>query len=229
MMTTMNMIEIERVLRELRLSGMAATLQTRLLQAQATEQPFLETLTLLLQDELDCRRTRLSERRFKQSGLDERPTLAEFDWRFNPKVPRQACFELHTLKFITEGINGLLIGKPGTGKSHIAKAVAYQATLQGYEVRYVEADSAFAHYCLASPGEQTRLLKAMLEPDVFSNSQFNFYPLKLHFNYTRDQRGSSSKSIPTPCQSEHEQPHRQDSQDLWAVHRYPPRGCESAV
>ena len=98
--------------------------------------------------------------------MDERPTLAEFDWRFNPKVPRQACFELHTLKFITEGINGLLIGKPGTGKSHIAKAVAYQATLQGYEVRYVEADSAFAHYCLASPGEQARLLKAMLEPDL---------------------------------------------------------------
>ena len=75
-MTTMNMIEIERVLRELRLSGMAATLQTRLLQAQATEQPFLETLTLLLRDELACRRTRLSERRFTQSGLDERPTLA---------------------------------------------------------------------------------------------------------------------------------------------------------
>ena len=71
-MTTMNMIEIERVLRELRLSGMAATLQTRLLQAQATEQPFLETLTLLLQDELDCRRTRLSERRFKQSAACKR-------------------------------------------------------------------------------------------------------------------------------------------------------------
>jgi len=44
--------------------------------------------------------------------------------------------------------------------------VTYQATLQGYEVRYVEADSAFTHYCLASPGEQTQLLKAMLEPDV---------------------------------------------------------------
>jgi len=41
--------------------------------------------------------------------------------------------------------------------------VAYQATLQGYEVRYVEADSAFTHYCLASPGEQTQLLKAMLD------------------------------------------------------------------
>jgi hypothetical protein len=46
---------------------------------------------------------RVTERRFKQSRLDERPTLGDFDWRFNPKLPRQACFELHTLKFIAEG------------------------------------------------------------------------------------------------------------------------------
>ena len=114
---------------------------TRILQAQATGQPFLETFSLVLQDELDRRRSRLTERRYQHSGLDERLTLGDFDWRFNPKVPRQACFELHTLKFITEGINGLLIGKPGTGKSHIAKALAYQGTLQGYNVRYVEADT----------------------------------------------------------------------------------------
>jgi DNA replication protein DnaC len=163
---TMNRQEIERALRELRLSGLAATLDTRILQAQASEQPFLETFRLLLQDEQDRRRSRLTGRRFKQCGLDERLTLNDFDWHFNPKVPRQACFELHTLKFITQGINGLLIGKPGTGKSHIAKAIAYQATLHGYSVRYVEADSVFAHYCLASPGEQVKLLKGMLEPDL---------------------------------------------------------------
>jgi DNA replication protein DnaC len=163
---TMSKTEIERALRELRLSGITATLETRILQAQANGQPFLETFCLLLQDELDGRRTRLTERRFKTSGLDERPTLTDFDWHFNPKVPRQACFELHTLKFISEGVNGLLIGKPGTGKSHLAKAVAYHATLQGFDVRYVEADSAFAHYCLASPKEQSKLLATMLEPDL---------------------------------------------------------------
>ncbi len=38
------------------------------------------------------------------------------------------------------GANALIIGKPGTGKSHVAKAVAYRATLHGYDVRYVEAD-----------------------------------------------------------------------------------------
>ena len=164
MTTTMN--DIERALRELRLSGVRATLDTRILQAQATQQPFLETFSLVLQDELDRRRSKLTERRYQQSGLDERVTLGEFDWHFNPKVPRQACFELHTLKFIAQGFNPLLIGKPGTGKSHIAKALAYQATLQGYNVRYVEADSAFAHYSLAGPDEQRKLLRAFLEPDL---------------------------------------------------------------
>lgn len=109
---TMSMMEIDRTLRALRLSGIRATLDTRILQAQATQQPFLETFSLVLQDELDRRRSRLTERRYNQSGLDERATLTDFDWRFNPKLPRQACFELHTLKFITEGSNALIIGKP---------------------------------------------------------------------------------------------------------------------
>lgn len=162
----MNMNEIERALRELRLSGIAETLSTRVMQAQAAQQPFLETFAAVLQDELDRRRSRLMERRFKRSGLSERATLADLDWRFNPKLPRQACFELHTLKFIAEGANALIIGKPGTGKSHVAKAVAYQGTLQGYDVRYVEADTEFARYGLASTGEQARQHKDWIEPDL---------------------------------------------------------------
>jgi DNA replication protein DnaC len=162
----MNMVEIERALRELRLSGMAQTLSTRVLQAQAAQEPFLQTFAAMLQDELDRRRSRLTERRFKRSGLDERPTLVDFDWRFNPKLPRAACFELHTLKFIGEGGNALIVGKPGTGKSHLAKAVAYQATLQGYDVCYLEADTEFARYALASPPERTELLKAWVAPDL---------------------------------------------------------------
>src|SRR6478752_6268620 len=161
---SMTITEIERTLRELRLSGIAATLNTRVMQAQSSQQPLLETLAGLLQDELDRRHSRLTERRFKQSRLDERPTLGDFDWRFNPKLPRQACFELHTLKFIAEGANALIIGKPGTGKSHIAKAVAYQATLQGYDVRYVEADTEFARYGLSSQAEQAKILRSYIEP-----------------------------------------------------------------
>ncbi|MGY3387451.1 hypothetical protein ACVWW6_000042 [Bradyrhizobium sp. USDA 3311] len=78
----MTMPEIERCLRQLRLSGVRDTLQTRVLQAQGANQPFLETFSLILQDELDRRQSRLIERRYQQSGLDEKLTLAEFDWSF---------------------------------------------------------------------------------------------------------------------------------------------------
>jgi DNA replication protein DnaC len=142
-------------------------LETRVLQAQVANQAFLETFSLILQDELDRRRSRLIERRFSLSGLDEKPTLQEFDWGFNPKIPKQACFELHTLKFVAEGANALLVGKPGTGKSHIAKAIAYQACLQGYRVLCVEADEIFARYTMA-PDASTRkqTLRPLVDADL---------------------------------------------------------------
>ena len=59
----MNMIEIERALRELRLSGMAQTLPTRLMQAQAAQEPFVQTFAAMLQDELDRRRRTSGPRR----------------------------------------------------------------------------------------------------------------------------------------------------------------------
>jgi DNA replication protein DnaC len=162
----MNMTEIERALRQLRLSGIAETLSTRVMQAQASQAPFLETFAAMLQDELDRRRSRLTQRRYKRSGLDEKVTLADFDWRFNPKLPRTACFELHSLKFIADGANALIVGKPGTGKSHLAKALAYQATLTGHDVRYLEADTEFARYALANASERVDLLKEWVEPDL---------------------------------------------------------------
>ena len=72
---SMTLKEIERALRELRLSGIRATLETRILQAQANQEPFLDTFAMILQDELDRRRSRLMERRYLQSGLDERAML----------------------------------------------------------------------------------------------------------------------------------------------------------
>ncbi|WP_244145532.1 ATP-binding protein, partial [Paraburkholderia mimosarum] len=75
-------------------------------------------------------------------------------------------FELYTLKFVADSDNALLIGKPGTGKSHIAKAIAYNATLQGMKVRYVESDTVFAGYAVETRADQDRLLKALVEPEL---------------------------------------------------------------
>lgn len=163
---SMNMIEIEKALKQLRLSGVRATLETRLIEAQASNLSFLETFSAILQDELDRRQSRLLERRYQLSGLDERASLAEFDWGYNPKIPKRTCFELHTLKFIAEGDNAILIGPPGTGKSHIAKAIAYAAVRSGLRVLYAEADELLGAIVQATPTEKRRHLKPIIDADL---------------------------------------------------------------
>jgi len=140
---SMSQPEIERSLKILRLPGIRATLETRALQANQGDLSFLDAFSMLLQDEMDRRKSKMIERRFQQSGLSEKKTLAEFDWGFNPKVPKKACFELVTLKFIQTNEDALLLGAPGTGKSHMAKAIAHAATIAGYRVLYREAHVLF--------------------------------------------------------------------------------------
>ena len=138
----MSFAEIEKHLKTLRLHGMNATLETRLVQANQGA-AFVEVFACLMQDELDCRNSRLIETRLKASGLKEQPTLTEFDWGFNPKLPKKEIYELVSGKFIQNGHDALLIGSPGTGKSHIAKTVAHAAIQTGYKVVYREAHTFF--------------------------------------------------------------------------------------
>ena len=163
---SMSMTEIEQALKQLRLSGVRATLETRLLEAQAANLSFLETLSAVLQDELDCRKSRLLERRYQLSGLDERAALADFDWNYNPKIPKRTCFELHTLKFVAEGSSALLIGPPGTGKSHVAKAIAYTALRSELRVCYTEADELLDALVQASSLIKRRLIKPVIDADL---------------------------------------------------------------
>jgi DNA replication protein DnaC len=131
--------EIERALRSLRLSGMTATLQTRALQVSTQQMDFIEAFAALIQDELDRRHSRLLERRYALSGLPEQKDLKAFDWHYNPKIPKGEILELTTLKFIDTTEDILAIGQPGTGKSHIAKAIALLAVQRGFKVIYREA------------------------------------------------------------------------------------------
>jgi DNA replication protein DnaC len=135
----MTTTELERSLRSLRLSGMATTLQARAMAVDTQTMNFVEGFSWLVQDELDRRQSNLLERRYKLSGLSERKDLKDFDWSYNPKLPKREILELGALKFIDAREDVLLLGPPGTGKSHVAKALALMAIQRGYKVHYREA------------------------------------------------------------------------------------------
>jgi hypothetical protein len=86
----MNMVEIEHALRELRLLGMQQTLSTRAMQAQTSQEPFLETFAAMLQDELDRRRSVLTERRYKSSTVTRRCMSSDRSSLF----PSSRCCEM---------------------------------------------------------------------------------------------------------------------------------------
>jgi DNA replication protein DnaC len=136
----MNLVELQRALHQLRLSGMATGLEPRLLQAQTDKLAPLDFLSTLVQDELLRRQDRLLERRIKQAGFRDRgKTLDAFDFEFNKKMNRRLVFELATGRFVTQHEDGLFLGPPGTGKSHLAQAIGMAVILQGHRVRYREA------------------------------------------------------------------------------------------
>jgi DNA replication protein DnaC len=164
---SMSMPEIEKNLETLRLYGIEQTLQARLLQANQGEVSFLEIFSWLLQDELDHRHSRLLERRYKASGLDERKTMSEFDWSFNPKLPKKEIFELVSIKFVQNGEDALLIGSPGTGKSHIAKTVAHAAIQASHHVVYRQAHNFFEDLFEATQmGKRHKVNKHFTEADL---------------------------------------------------------------
>jgi DNA replication protein DnaC len=135
----MNLIELERSLRQLRLGGMADVLETRLRQAQAEAMAPIDLISCLVSDELTRRADRLLERRRKQAGFrDPDRTLDNFDFSFNPKTNRSLVFDLATGAFVQKREDALFLGPGGTGKSHLAQAIGQSVILQGYKVLYRE-------------------------------------------------------------------------------------------
>jgi len=135
----MHVIELERSLRQLHLSGMASVLEARLRQAQAETMAPIDLIACLVSDELTLRADRLLQRRRKQAGFrDPDKTLDNFDFSFNPKMNRSLVFDLATGAFIAKREDALFLGPGGTGKSHLAQAIGQATILQGYKVLYRE-------------------------------------------------------------------------------------------
>jgi len=130
--------ELVQTLKTLRLSGLIPALPARIQQAKADNLLPEEFLQIIFQDELDQRKDRLLDRRIKSSRINPDKRLDNFDFAFNPKIPKGLVLDLATTQFLDRAQNVICIGPPGTGKSHIAQAIALCAVQAGRKALYYQ-------------------------------------------------------------------------------------------
>jgi len=158
---------LQTTLRELRLSGLAQTLDVRLQEAAGHSLSHAEFLELILQDELLVRSERLIERRVKAAAFRELKPLDEFEFAFNPAIQKKQIFDLATCRFVRESRDVLFLGPPGVGKSFLVQAIGYQAIKQGFVVLYrsiFDVVRDFLHE--EAIGEDDKVLARYLKPDL---------------------------------------------------------------
>jgi len=133
------MEKLTALMKSLRLSGAASSLQIRYQEATANNLDYLRFLENLFDDELSKRKDNLLNRRLKASKIIHQKTVEQFDFAFNPDIPKTVIRELATCSFIYNRKNVLFLGPPGVGKTHLAVAIGIRAIETGYSVRYITA------------------------------------------------------------------------------------------
>ena len=154
-------------LRQLRLSGLAATLEVRLQEASGNQLSHVEFLELIVNDELAVRNDRSIGRRVKRAGFRELKSIEDFDFTFNPTIKRRQIMELAACHFIRYRTDLLFLGPPGVGKSHLVQAIGHQAAKIGFAVLYRSIFDTVGELVQAENfGDNSRIMKQYLKPDL---------------------------------------------------------------
>lgn len=164
---------LKEACRQLRLSGLANSLDLRLQEAASNQLLHAQFLELLFQDELNVRAQRQVERRKKAANFHDLKPLEDFDWSFNPSIKRSQIFDLATGQFIRQRRDILLLGPPGVGKSCLAQGLGHAAIRAGFVVLYCSVfDLVREMQADQTPTEAQRTLTRYLKPDLLCIDDF---------------------------------------------------------
>lgn len=133
---TKSLVLLRHHLKALRLPTIGAECEKVASQAAADNTDHLAYLLQLTELELLDREKRAAERRLKSAKFPTIKTMDTFDFAARPSVNKVLITELMRCEYVDHRENLLLVGNPGTGKSHLATALAAQACARGYRVRF---------------------------------------------------------------------------------------------
>lgn len=170
--------ELVPVLKKLRLSGILATSDLRMKEAVDQNLSHGEFLSRLLGDEIERRDGKQLDARLRRAAFEGVKRLEEFDWAFNPDIPRARIIELATCAFVERHENALFVGPTGVGKSHLAQALGERACRAGHNVLYVPAHRMLATL-RASRADQSydRKILRLTSPDLLIIDDVGLRPL----------------------------------------------------
>jgi len=165
-------------LKQLRLSGILETLDVRHRQAVEGKWSYVEFLSRLLEDEVERRGQKQLALRLRRATVNTTKTLEAFDFHFNPSLNRQQVLELASCEYVRQRHNLLICGPTGTGKSHLAQALAHEACRQGFDVLFINTHKMLQHLNGGrADGTLERRLQSYVRPDLLILDDFGLRPL----------------------------------------------------
>lgn len=170
--------ELKQTLKNLRLSGLLATLPDRVAYAKGTKLSYAEFLELLLNDEIQRRQDTAVERRLKSASVDIDQTFERFDWDAAITVDRDKLRDLFSLEFIGRKENILICGPVGVGKTFIANALAHSSCRRGHKVLILRASAMFKKLLQSrADNSYERELIKLIGPDLLIIDDFGLQKL----------------------------------------------------
>ena len=166
------------LLKKLRMSGVLQSLDLRVRQAVDDQLSHEEFLIRLLTDEASRRDSKHLDQRLRRAAFESVRTLEDFDFQFNPDVPKSKVIDLATCSFVERHENVVLVGRTGTGKSHIAQALGHRACRAGHHVLFSSATDLLKQLRAArADGSYDRRLARFTGVDVLILDDLGLKPL----------------------------------------------------
>lgn len=187
---------------ELKLTGMRETFAVRTKQAREGDLTCEDFFGMMLQDELEHRRGARIRRLLKRAAFRQPASLEDIDLKLDRGLDKRQLKELATCRFLDDGINVLIMGPTGVGKTYLATAIGNAACRRGHSTIFYRMNALIEQMLLArAKGTYLNLLKRLAAVDLLILDDLGIKPLEpQHYQDlydVLDERGEEKSTIVT--------------------------------